>query len=88
MEAGCDIVKLFPGSAFGPNYVKSIKGPLPQVNIMPTGGVNLDNVEEWFKNGVIAVGVGGNLSTGSQEEITKKSKEFSDKIKEIRSSVI
>lgn len=88
MEAGCDIIKLFPGSAFGPNYVKSIKAPLPQVNIMPTGGVNLDNVEEWFKNGVIAVGVGGNLSTGSEEEIIKKSKEFINKIREIKSSVI
>ncbi len=88
MEAGCDIIKLFPGSVLGPNYVKSIKNPLPQVNILPTGGVNLNNLEEWFKNGVIAVGVGGNLSTGTEKEIIKKAKEFSDKVKQIRSRVI
>jgi len=62
MEAGCDIIKLFPGSAFGPNYVKAVKGPLPQVNLMPTGGVALENVHEWIKNGVVAVGVGGELT--------------------------
>jgi len=62
MEAGCDIIKLFPGSAFGPNYVKAVKGPLPQVNLMPTGGVALENVHEWIKNGVVAVGVGTELT--------------------------
>lgn len=83
MEAGADIIKLFPGSAFGPSIVKAFKGPLPQVNIMPTGGVDLDNVQEWFKNGVIAVGVGGGLTKGNSEEITAKSKEFIEKIKSV-----
>jgi 2-dehydro-3-deoxyphosphogluconate aldolase/(4S)-4-hydroxy-2-oxoglutarate aldolase len=63
LKAGADIIKLFPGSAFGPGYVKSIKGPLPHVNIMPTGGVSLDNMADWFKAGVVAVGAGGNLTT-------------------------
>lgn len=85
MEAGVDIVKLFPGSAFGPSIVKAIKGPLPQANIMPTGGVNIDNVEEWFKNGVVAVGVGGGLTKGTSEEITEKAKAFLEKIKKARS---
>jgi 2-dehydro-3-deoxyphosphogluconate aldolase/(4S)-4-hydroxy-2-oxoglutarate aldolase len=62
MSAGVDIVKLFPGSAFGPSYVKAVKGPLPQVNIMPTGGVSLSNVDAWIKNGVVAIGVGGQLT--------------------------
>ncbi|MDY0294671.1 MAG: bifunctional 2-keto-4-hydroxyglutarate aldolase/2-keto-3-deoxy-6-phosphogluconate aldolase [Acholeplasmataceae bacterium] len=62
LEFGSDIIKLFPGSAFGPSYVKAVKGPLPQVNIMPTGGVSLDNIQEWVKNGVVAVGVGGELT--------------------------
>ena len=48
LEAGVDIVKLFPGNAFGPGFIKAVKAPLPQVNIMPTGGVSLDNVEEWI----------------------------------------
>jgi 2-dehydro-3-deoxyphosphogluconate aldolase/(4S)-4-hydroxy-2-oxoglutarate aldolase len=62
LEFGSDIIKLFPGSAFGPSYVKAVKGPLPQVNIMPTGGVSLENIHEWVKNGVVAVGVGGELT--------------------------
>ncbi|OHE41722.1 MAG: bifunctional 2-keto-4-hydroxyglutarate aldolase/2-keto-3-deoxy-6-phosphogluconate aldolase [Tenericutes bacterium GWF2_57_13] len=62
MEAGCDVVKLFPGSAFGPAYIKAVKGPLPQANIMPTGGVTLENTREWIKNGAFAVGVGSELT--------------------------
>lgn len=84
MQYGADIVKLFPGSAFGPSFVKAVKAPLPQANIMPTGGVSLENVEEWFKNGVVAVGAGGKLATGSSESITATAKAFVEKIREIR----
>lgn len=90
LEAGTDVIKLFPGSAFGPNMIKDIKAPLPQVPIMPTGGVNLENVHQWIKNGCIAVGVGGNLiagaKTGNYEEITSIAKEFVAKVKEARSN--
>jgi len=68
MEAGADIIKIFPGSVFGPSFIEAIKGPLPQVSLMPTGGVSLDNVAEWIKNGCIAVGVGGRYS----EKICKR----------------
>lgn len=89
MEAGVDIVKLFPGSAYGPSIVKDIKAPLPQAPIMPTGGVSLDNVDQWIKNGCVAVGVGGSLTagakTGNYDEITRLSKEFVAKVKEARS---
>ena len=84
MEMGVDIVKLFPGSAFGPSYVKAIKGPIPQANIMPTGGVSIDNVDEWITNGVVAVGVGGNLTKGTPEEIKKKATAFVAKVAEAR----
>lgn len=87
MEAGCDIIKMFPGSAFGPSFIKAIKAPLPQINIMPTGGVSIENVEEWIKNGVVAVGAGGMLTSGSYEEIVDKSKEFVNKIKQIRTNI-
>lgn len=87
MEFGCDIIKLFPGSAFGPSFVKSVKAPLPQVNIMPTGGVSLENVDEWIKNGVVAVGVGGKLAKGTSEEITATAKAFISKISEVRASL-
>lgn len=84
MQYGADIVKLFPGSAFGPSFVKAVKAPLPQANIMPTGGVSLENIDEWFKNGVVAVGAGGKLASGSSENIIATAKAFVGKIKEIR----
>lgn len=84
MQYGTDIVKLFPGSVFGPSFVKAVKAPLPQANIMPTGGVSLENIDEWFKNGVVAVGVGGKLASGSSEDIIATAKAFVEKIKEIR----
>lgn len=84
MQYGTDIVKLFPGSIFGPSFVKAVKAPLPQANIMPTGGVSLENIDEWFKNGVVAVGVGGKLASGSSEDIIATAKAFVEKIKEIR----
>ena len=88
LEAGADVIKLFPGSAFGPDYVKAILGPLPQARMMPTGGVSLENVDQWIKNGCIAVGVGGKLTagakTGNYREITDTAKAFVQKIKEAR----
>lgn len=58
MEAGSEIIKLFPGSAFSPSYISAIKAPLPQVSLMVTGGVNLENAHQWFKAGVDAIGIG------------------------------
>lgn len=88
MEAGADIIKIFPGSTFGPSIISAIKGPIPQVNLMPTGGVNLDNVGQWIKNGCIAVGVGGSLTKGSKEEITETGKQFVERIKEAKKQTI
>jgi len=88
MEAGTDVIKLFPGSAFGPSMVKDVKSPLPQVPIMPPGGVSLENVDQWIKNGCLAVGVGGQLTagakTGNYEEITIIARKFVQKVKEAR----
>ncbi|MBU5436807.1 bifunctional 2-keto-4-hydroxyglutarate aldolase/2-keto-3-deoxy-6-phosphogluconate aldolase [Tissierella sp. MSJ-40] len=84
MEAGADVIKVFPGSAFGPSFISAIKGPLPQASLMPTGGVSLDNVDQWIKNGCIAVGVGGNLTKGTSEDMTKAAKEFVNKVREAR----
>lgn len=63
LELGADIVKLFPGNLYDPSMIKAIKGPLPQANIMPTGGVSLDNLGEWIKAGAVAVGIGSDLTT-------------------------
>ncbi|MGN7456604.1 bifunctional 2-keto-4-hydroxyglutarate aldolase/2-keto-3-deoxy-6-phosphogluconate aldolase [Paenibacillus pasadenensis] len=62
LELGVDIVKLFPGSVYEPSVISAIKGPLPQANVMPTGGVSLGNLREWVKAGAVAVGIGGDLT--------------------------
>lgn len=84
LEYGVDLIKLFPGSLPGPSYVKAIHGPLPQANIMPTGGVSLENIEDWFDAGVYAVGAGYNLVKGSHDEIVEQSKKYLAKIAECR----
>ena len=57
-QAGADVVKVFPASVGGPSYFKDIKGPLPQVELMPTGGVDIHTTPEFIKNGACAVGAG------------------------------
>ena len=60
-EAGAGIVKVFPSDAVGPSYLKALKGPFPQIRLMPTGGVNLQTLPEFIKAGACAVGVGSSL---------------------------
>ncbi|WP_018086716.1 bifunctional 2-keto-4-hydroxyglutarate aldolase/2-keto-3-deoxy-6-phosphogluconate aldolase [Desulfurispora thermophila] len=89
MELGVDVVKLFPGELFGPQAIKAIRGPLPQANIMPTGGVSLDNVEQWIKAGAVAVGVGSDitkqgLAEGNYDLITEKARAYVEKIARAR----
>jgi len=88
MEAGVDVCKVFPGDAFGPSIIKAFKGPLPQGNYMPTGGVSLENVGEWIKNGAVAVGVGSVLTkgaaTGDYEAVTALATQFVDAVKAAR----
>jgi 2-dehydro-3-deoxyphosphogluconate aldolase/(4S)-4-hydroxy-2-oxoglutarate aldolase len=57
-ESGADIVKVFPATALGPSYFTDVRGPLPQLKLMPTGGVTLDNAGDWIRAGAVAVGVG------------------------------
>jgi len=76
------ILKLFPGSALGPLYVKALKGPFPSVDIMPTGGVDLDNVCDWLNAGCFAVGVGSSLTRGTVHEVEEKARKFMMKIHE------
>jgi 2-dehydro-3-deoxyphosphogluconate aldolase/(4S)-4-hydroxy-2-oxoglutarate aldolase len=58
---GSDVVKLFPGSLGGPAYLRALRGPFPDIPLMPTGGVDAANVAEWFSAGAFAVGAGSNL---------------------------
>jgi 2-dehydro-3-deoxyphosphogluconate aldolase/(4S)-4-hydroxy-2-oxoglutarate aldolase len=64
-EAGADVVKIFPaGNVGGPKYIKALKGPFPQIEMIPTGGVNLETAGEFLKAGACAVAVGGELVDG------------------------
>jgi 2-dehydro-3-deoxyphosphogluconate aldolase/(4S)-4-hydroxy-2-oxoglutarate aldolase len=60
-QAGADMVKVFPASVMGPGYLKAVLAPLPQVRLVPTGGVSADTAAEYLKAGAVAVGVGGKL---------------------------
>lgn len=90
MECGADIIKVFPGEVLGPEFVKTVKAPLPQASLMPTGGVSIENAATWIKAGACALGVGGNLiagaKTGDYASITALSKRFIQAIREARAA--
>jgi len=89
---GADVIKIFPGSLAGPSYIKAVHGPLPEIPMMPTGGVSADNVKDWFAAGAIAVGAGSNLcppalaKAGKFGEISRISAEFVQVIRDARQS--
>jgi 2-dehydro-3-deoxyphosphogluconate aldolase / (4S)-4-hydroxy-2-oxoglutarate aldolase len=60
-EAGADIIKVFPATMLGPQFIKDVRAPMPQLKLMPTGGVTLDNAGDWIRAGAVAVGVGSAL---------------------------
>lgn len=79
-EAGCKIIKLFPGGVLGPGFIKDVHGPIPQVDVMPSGGVSIDNVADWKAAGACAVGVGSALAakvaTDGYESVTEIAQAF------------
>lgn len=76
MECGAEVIKLFPGAMFDPSVIRAIKGPLPQVSIMPSGGVDLENVEEWIRNGADFVSVGSHLTAPGEQGDFRRVKEL------------
>ena len=88
MECGADVLKVFPGDIATPAFIKDIHGPLPNAVMMPSGGVNVDNVKDWIKAGAVAVGAGSSLiagaMTGDYDKITETGKLFVQRIKEAR----
>jgi Entner-Doudoroff aldolase len=92
MTYGADIVKVFPGKILGKDFVSAVKAPLPQVNIMPTGGVSVDNMQEWFDKGVVAVGAGSNLTApadcGDYDKVIENAREYCDEFDEINNAKI
>lgn len=88
LELGCSFVKLFPGDVATPAGLKALKGPLPQLEIMPTGGVSLANAEDWFKAGAVAIGAGSFVTKGAKsgdyEAVEKTAKELVGKVRSVK----
>lgn len=91
MKAGADIIKIFPGGLYGPKIIKNFKGPLPQMKMMPTGGVDVSNVGEWIKAGAVAVGVGSSLTAGAKmgdyDSIVKIGKQMIEEVRKARTVI-
>jgi 2-dehydro-3-deoxyphosphogluconate aldolase/(4S)-4-hydroxy-2-oxoglutarate aldolase len=83
-NGGATCVKLFPGSAVGPGYLKALRGPLPHIPLMPTGGVDEKNLGEWLAAGAVAVGMGGNLATGALADIEAAARRITARLAEAR----
>ena len=88
LELGCEIIKVFPGNAFGPSIISSFKGPLPQANFMPSGGVSLDNIKDWIKAGAVAVSTGSDLTKGANSGdyklVTETAAKFVEAVKNVK----
>lgn len=91
-EHGAEMVKVFPADAFGPDYIKNILGPLPHVQAMVTGGITLENMNEYLSKGSVAVGIGSNLVNAAKlktdedyQRLTERAKQYVSKLKEINS---
>ncbi|MDI4584754.1 bifunctional 4-hydroxy-2-oxoglutarate aldolase/2-dehydro-3-deoxy-phosphogluconate aldolase [Oenococcus sp. UCMA 14587] len=86
---GSEVIKLFPGSVVGSNMISELHGPFPQARIMVTGGVTLDNLQEWFDKGTSVVGVGGSMVSpserGDYHQVKKNASEFKNSLQKIHS---
>ncbi|GAB6990818.1 bifunctional 2-keto-4-hydroxyglutarate aldolase/2-keto-3-deoxy-6-phosphogluconate aldolase [Paenibacillus pini] len=92
LELGVDIVKLFPGNLYEPTIIKTLKGPMPQANFMPTGGVSLTNLADWIKGGAVAVGIGSDLTTeavktGNMDLVRQKAEQYMDAYRKAKQSL-
>jgi 2-dehydro-3-deoxyphosphogluconate aldolase / (4S)-4-hydroxy-2-oxoglutarate aldolase len=89
-EAGADVVKVFPAAALGPGFLKDVLAPLPQVRLMPTGGVTKDNAGEWIRAGAVALGVGTAIldtqaiADGRFDIVTSNARHFIDAVRRAR----
>jgi len=92
LEAGADMIKLFPAEILGPQYVKTIRAPIPQAAIVPTGGATPQNVHAWIEAGCVAVGVGSYItkaakSDGDYKKVARAAREFIDAIAAARCQI-
>ncbi|SFL52432.1 2-dehydro-3-deoxyphosphogluconate aldolase / (4S)-4-hydroxy-2-oxoglutarate aldolase [Gracilibacillus orientalis] len=93
-ETGADMIKVFPASVVGPGFFKDMKGPLPHIPLMPTGGVDIDNTRDYIQAGAVAVGAGSTLVKQADQitesylsDLTNKAKEFVQAVEKGRNGV-
>ena len=92
-KAGADIIKVFPATSLGPKYFKDLSGPFPEIRLMPTGGVTIDNVGEWIRAGAVAVGIGSDLldkksiDEGRYEVLTERAERMVRNFQEAKQSM-
>ncbi len=88
MATGVEVVKVFPGGILGPAFIKNVHGPIPHVEMMPSGGVSLDNMDTWMDNGAWAVGIGSALTKDMKEKgiesVSENAKAFVDKYNSLK----
>ncbi|MDZ7834073.1 MAG: hypothetical protein U5K84_00670 [Alkalibacterium sp.] len=88
MATGVEVTKVFPGGILGPAFIKNVHGPIPHVEMMPSGGVSLDNMDQWMANGAWAVGIGSALTKEMEgddySKATENAKAFVDKYTELK----
>ncbi|UFJ40290.1 bifunctional 4-hydroxy-2-oxoglutarate aldolase/2-dehydro-3-deoxy-phosphogluconate aldolase [Brevibacillus humidisoli] len=83
-ELGADVVKVFPAATLGPDYFKHVKGPLGHIPLMPTGGVDLHNMEDYFRSGAVSVGIGSALyNYQTPQEIEQAARQFVERYRQI-----
>lgn len=93
-EAGADVVKVFPATALGPGFFKDVLAPLPQLRLMPTGGVTRDNAGDWIRAGACAIGVGTALvdrravEEGRIDQLRDNARHFVDAVRQARSAQV
>jgi 2-dehydro-3-deoxyphosphogluconate aldolase/(4S)-4-hydroxy-2-oxoglutarate aldolase len=93
LDAGAQAVKLFPASTGGPAHLRALRGPFPELHVIPTGGVDASNIHTWFAAGALAVGAGGELvprtaiQAGDWDEITRRAKQFAGATRSARAAL-
>lgn len=93
IELGAHIVKVFPASVGGPDFIKNVRGPFPQIPIIPTGGIDLNNAADFIRAGAVAIGAGGNLvnhqviNEENYVQLTDMAQKYVAVIKEARDNV-
>ncbi|MEJ9216908.1 bifunctional 4-hydroxy-2-oxoglutarate aldolase/2-dehydro-3-deoxy-phosphogluconate aldolase [Paenibacillus glucanolyticus] len=93
-EWGADVVKIFPASVLGPKFIKDVSGPLGHIKMMPTGGIDLDNIEDYIRAGAVAAGIGGSLikpafiENESWDELTALARQFTSSVTRARQQMI